>query len=871
MKTRSQTRKELARAHAPPKTPPSVDMSTSSDNLQNREISRNLFEGFNTPPGQSSTLSSNRVFDVSMSSSPKIILGYSRHKPKDPRVRRVPRVVKVRHSSRGSLTSSILQRVDETIRRQVQERSQRHRDNSSSSSEDNSSTFTFQDTSSEISPVPSLPPYQPSSEMTAPKYAGKDCSTSSQPEYTPEDTEFLATLPPAEVRETALFAFSEEYYGDFLSKKMRDADFKDPLPPPPFISMKVGVYAHWKSSPESTLYDIPGVPLPQRRVKYFEIHSGSMLDELQDLIQPLCIIPRADRRLSCSTRMLRPDLPLYRQGVRNHTWVYVHPRLRGGTDPDSEPEDSISGEQEEDNHFANDDGDGETGPAENPLRVESPFSVTSDIMAANSADVQLPTSASIVYDNSRLRHTGHLASVPEVEQSSAQPSSFGRLIRDGHKVLLNEAGIDPRLAAPDDSFHRRITLRKRHPRRRDSDYALRFQPEGAPATRHSRMAPPAHQKLDPSPTSLHDRSVMPPPPSAHRSFITGTAPRYPRTPPLAPPHDPRRVLVRKSITMPSFSGLTRDWTTWSAGVERYFEVHGLGHVLDIDYLQSSQFDYEDNKLVYFTLEMSISSSAKAQSIFRRAPRLDGNTAFLQLYDGYTLSGIAAAPLLLQRLTNFRLREGEDVFSFVLRLTDLFDELSRLPGEASCDFTDNQKVHYLLASIRHEPNLAFLYENLQTQQSRGQLTFDVACDDLQLRYETLRSDDLLQAKSARKQQALISTEGKRLYPTLKDKNRDSNTKDPVTYTLCLADGCTTRDRTPLCRLHYAELVCGKTPEMLLRDNLGTVTYDARENRAVYPATVPSERTKSQPRAGRSKSRNSTRNSSGGTASSSNTRQ
>jgi hypothetical protein len=37
----------------------------------------------------------------------------------------------------------------------------------------------------------------------------------------------------------------------------------------------------------------------------------------------------------------------------------------------------------------------------------------------------------------------------------------------------------------------------------------------------------------------------------------------------------------------------------------------------------------------------------------------------------------------------------------------------------------------------------MYENLQTQQSRGTLTFDLACDDLQLlRYEAIKTDELL---------------------------------------------------------------------------------------------------------------------------------
>jgi hypothetical protein len=68
-----------------------------------------------------------------------------------------------------------------------------------------------------------------------------------------------------------------------------------------------------------------------------------------------------------------------------------------------------------------------------------------------------------------------------------------------------------------------------------------------------------------------------------------------------------RVLLRKAITLPSFSGLTRDWVNWNYAVERYFEVHNLRHVLLVGYLQSPHFHFEDNKLVYFTLEMVLRS------------------------------------------------------------------------------------------------------------------------------------------------------------------------------------------------------------------------------------------------------------------------
>jgi hypothetical protein len=70
------------------------------------------------------------------------------------------------------------------------------------------------------------------------------------------------------------------------------------------------------------------------------------------------------------------------------------------------------------------------------------------------------------------------------------------------------------------------------------------------------------------------------------------------------------------------------------------EVHGLGHELEAGYLQSEVFDFEENKLVYFTLEMTITKSSKAMSLFKRAPRLDGNAGHFYLCDGYSLAGIS---------------------------------------------------------------------------------------------------------------------------------------------------------------------------------------------------------------------------------------
>ncbi len=82
-----------------------------------------------------------------------------------------------------------------------------------------------------------------------------------------------------------------------------------------------------------------------------------------------------------------------------------------------------------------------------------------------------------------------------------------------------------------------------------------------------------------------------------------------------------------------------------------------------------------------------------------------------------------------------------------------------------------------------------------------------------------------------QKALISTEHKRLNASRSAEN-----------SLCLAEGLRYGSGHPCvaCIIHYTELVCEKTPNMPLRDNLGTVTYDVKKHKAVHPASVPEER-------------------------------
>jgi hypothetical protein len=287
--------------------------------------------------------------------------------------------------------------------------------------------------------------------------------------------------------------------------------------------------------------------------------------------------------------------------------------------------------------------------------------------------------------------------------------------------------------------------------------------------------------------------------------------------------------------LPEFPSSDTGWKTWDRACQRYFGINDLDHVLEEGYLTSSRFSYDDNKLVYYALDQSVVGSPKALSLFKTAPRHDGHSAYAALYAGYTFTGTASAPILLHQLTSLRLKEGELVSAFILRLVELFEDLEAIPGPSSYKFNDQQKIHHLLAAIRHEQDMAVSYNSIQMASTRGLITFMQACEDLQIRCEAQRADEMMDSTvrsrngrhdgHRRGRRAMISTESKR---------------QTLNYgSLCLADGCKTESNTrlPFCKLHYSEMVCGRVTKMKLRDGYGHATYDKKSNRAVLPSTVP----------------------------------
>jgi hypothetical protein len=242
--------------------------------------------------------------------------------------------------------------------------------------------------------------------------------------------------------------------------------------------------------------------------------------------------------------------------------------------------------------------------------------------------------------------------------------------------------------------------------------------------------------------------------------------------------------------------------------------------------------HEDNKLVYYVLEEAVAGSTLATKYVRRAPTWDGHTAIVILYDGYAFSGPAEATLLLSQLNNFRFGGDETANELCLRLQELFENLEAVPGASMVVFSDTQKFNYLLSAIRSERSLTSVYTMIQSDQLRGRITFDQACEDLRYRCEAIRADELLSTsvrttkvrtlaaatasdpdpdKDTLPHQHLLGGAVPALITSANKRQNATNTKrGEKNLVECLAKGCVTL--TPkhlrLCRMHYHECIAGK---------------------------------------------------------------
>jgi hypothetical protein len=213
---------------------------------------------------------------------------------------------------------------------------------------------------------------------------------------------------------------------------------------------------------------------------------------------------------------------------------------------------------------------------------------------------------------------------------------------------------------------------------------------------------------------------------------------------------------------------------------------------------------EENKLVYYIIEDAVTGSAVATQHVRRAAEWNGWEAYSLLYNGYAFSGPAIATLLLNELNNFRFLADESSSELCLRLQEISEYLAAVPGESSIEFSDTQKINYLLSAIQHERSLSSVYALIQTDQLRGRVTFDQACDDLRYRCESLRADEILNTNVRQTKNSavrgLIATADPALEPNksthalitsaAKRQNKDNTPASAKAPVPCLATGCST---------------------------------------------------------------------------------
>ena len=284
-----------------------------------------------------------------------------------------------------------------------------------------------------------------------------------------------------------------------------------------------------------------------------------------------------------------------------------------------------------------------------------------------------------------------------------------------------------------------------------------------------------------------------------------------------------------TFKLPKFDGTPRAWKQWDRDFVRFLGLHQLEHVLLEGFLLL--LPHPDavaaNKIVYFLVEEAVLPGTLASKYVRQAALWDGHGAYILLYNGFVFSGPQTATVLMAELSNMRFQSGETGTAFCLRLTEVLEDLEHLPGTSAIILNDTQKLGYLLSAIRHERDLSAVYVQLQTDQLRGKVTFEQACQELHFRCEAIRADALLDSRFKPTGKVLISTEIKHL-----DKE-----KLP-----CLAKGCEGMIVAflPLCKGCFLQCKSGKVASLELRDGLGSAKYNATTAKLEFPPGVPKSR-------------------------------
>jgi hypothetical protein len=310
----------------------------------------------------------------------------------------------------------------------------------------------------------------------------------------------------------------------------------------------------------------------------------------------------------------------------------------------------------------------------------------------------------------------------------------------------------------------------------------------------------------------------PPPPHSHvdrESSLSGLSPK-----------------LLASFKLPKFDGVARNWKGWEKAFSRFLGIHQLDHVLEENFLESlwtAPGAKAANKMVFFLVEDAVATGTLASRLVRQATKWNGHEAFVMLRNGYVFNGPQTATILLAELSRLRLKRDEDASTFCFRLVELVEDLELIPGDAAVFLTDTQKLGYLLSAIRHESSLQSVYVQLQSEQLRGTVTFDRACQELHHRVEAMKADEYLDNRPGR---ALLSTEGK----------KNGLQAVPVAKLPCLAKDCAEliQPYLPLCKLCYLQCMAGKIPSLALRDNLGNATFNGRTKMLDFPPGVPQAR-------------------------------
>jgi hypothetical protein len=151
----------------------------------------------------------------------------------------------------------------------------------------------------------------------------------------------------------------------------------------------------------------------------------------------------------------------------------------------------------------------------------------------------------------------------------------------------------------------------------------------------------------------------------------------------------------------------------------------------------------------------------------------------------------------------------------------------LPGTAAVTLNDTQKLGYLLSAIRHEKDLGSVYVQLQTDQLRGKVTFEQACQELHFRCEAIRADALLDSRFKPTGKVLLSTEIKHL------------DKEKLPYLAKSCDGMIVAF-LPLCKGCFLQCKSGKVATLELKDGLGFAKYNVTTAKLEFPPGVPKSR-------------------------------